>query len=129
RNKYRFGEDIDFGLRLARSGLKLLRKKEVMAIHNTIDYRDSNRLWKMIANRSELYGRSMLYRDHMFNKHIYPIIFRNDYSMLILSLVFIFSVILSNACFLMIYLVVVIIRSLKLSANNLDRLFSYIGYY
>lgn len=82
--KYKRCQDIDLGLRLSKIGFQLLRKKNVFVNHHTIHYQDRSRLWKMLFDGSLLYGTSVLYRDHFFNKHIYPRIFRNSYSLLLL---------------------------------------------
>ncbi len=75
KNKYRRSQDIDFGLRLAIKGIFLHRKKELLAYHHTIYYRDSKRMWNMLFCGDQLY-RSILYRDHIFNKHIYKLLLR-----------------------------------------------------
>lgn len=124
RNKYKRSQDIDLGLRLAQNGIKLLRKKDVMAKHHTISYRDEKRLWEMFFNRSELYGKSLLYRDHIFNKHIYPIVLRSDYTMLALcfSLLFYFFIYKGGLLFLLIYLLPLSIRSVFAARKKIIRI-------
>lgn len=118
REVYKRSQDIDLGLRLAKRGMKLLRKKELMAIHHTVSYRDKDRMWKMLLNtNAELYGKSLLYRNHIFNKYIYSIIIRNDYSLVFL----IFSIIISiylNPFFLFLYFFVIFIRAIKSSKQD-----------
>jgi len=82
--KYKRGEDIDLGLRLSKIGVKLLRKKDLFVNHHTIHYQDKSRFWKMLFDGSLHYGTSVLYRDHFFNKHIYPRILRNSYTLILL---------------------------------------------
>ena len=84
KTKYKYGEDSDLGLRLAKKGTLLLRKKELFVKHHTIHYQNKARMWKMLFDGSFLYGTSVLYRDHIFNKHIFKIIMRKDYSFIIL---------------------------------------------
>jgi len=108
--KYRRSQDLDLGLRLAKKGTKLLRKKELMVKHNTIDYKNSQRMWKMLFDGSLLFQTSVLYRDHVFNKYIYKKIIRKDYSLLflIISILFMFVYIYS----IFIYLLIIIIRNI-----------------
>lgn len=82
--KYRRCQDIDMGLRLAHIGAFLLRKKVLFGNHHTIHYQNNSRMWKMLFDGSLIYGTSILYRDHIFNKHIYPIIIRKSYTLLLL---------------------------------------------
>ncbi|SMO85754.1 Glycosyltransferase, GT2 family [Saccharicrinis carchari] len=70
RNKYKKGQDLDLGYRLAKKGIPLLRKKERMANHHTIDYKDKKRLWRSIFDGSQVYPRVVLYRDNIFNKYV-----------------------------------------------------------
>jgi len=128
KNKHKMGEDMDFGLRLAKKGVKLLRKKEIMAIHHTISYRDNKRMWYMLFNKAELYAKSMLYRDHLFNKNIYPIIARNDYSLIILLISIILSFFISPL-FILFYCLIATLRSVKASNYKLRRFLSFLAYF
>jgi glycosyltransferase involved in cell wall biosynthesis len=84
RTKYRQGEDLDFGLRLSKEGYRLLRKKELMAKHHTIDYMDNRRLWRDLLKGNIMYSRGMLYRDHILNKFIFKRIIKSDGSSIML---------------------------------------------
>ena len=84
KTKYRRSQDVDLALRLAKNNTKLLRKKSLMVNHHTIHYQNKNRMWNMLFNGSSLFQTSVLYRDHVFNEYIYPVIFRNSYTLLIL---------------------------------------------
>jgi glycosyltransferase involved in cell wall biosynthesis len=81
---FKKSQDIDLGLRLAKNGTFLHRKKEIAAKHNTIAYLDKNRMWRDLFSFNHLYGRSLLYRRHLFNKHMYYRLIRNDYTLLLL---------------------------------------------
>lgn len=120
REKYKRSQDLDFGLRLAEKGIKLIRKQDVMAVHNTINKRDGQSIWKFLLSGADLYGRSMLYRDHVFNHHIYGIIIRQDYSFLILLLSCIISVIFSFPSVLYIYLITIAGRSVLSSKGTVN---------
>lgn len=112
-NKFKKSQDVDLGLRLAQKGIFLLRKKEVAAIHHTVDYLDKERMWKDFFNWHHLYAKSFLYRNHIFNIHVYKRILTNDYTALLLFLsllvIFIFNK-LATIVFLF-YFIVVLVRS------------------
>ena len=59
------GEDLDLGLRLARRGKMLLRKKELLALHHTRHYKSKSRMWKDLIAGKTLYARGLLYRKHL----------------------------------------------------------------
>lgn len=126
KTKYRRSQDIDLGLRLAKKGTKLLRKKELMVKHHTIAYQNNERMWKMLFDGSLIFQTSVLYRDHVFNKYIYKKIIRNDYSLLLL-IISIFLIFV-NIYSIFIYLLITIIRNIlrknvKGNSSFLSRLF------
>lgn len=127
-NKYKRSQDIDLALRLSKKGVKILRKKELIAKHNTIHYMNKKRMWKMLFNKNQLYGRSLLYREHLSNKFIYPLIIKQDFSAIILVISFIFSLILNSFYLLSIYLLAIIYRSIK-NTNKQNNFFELIAYY
>lgn len=112
KSNYKRSQDIDLGLRLASKNIFLFRKKEFAAKHHTIAYKDKERMWKDLFKMHHLYGRSFLYRNHIFNKKIYKRIIRNDYSLLILIIsifLFVFSKEL-GIIFIIVYFSVILIR-------------------
>lgn len=111
RNVFKKSQDIDLGLRLAKNGTLLLRKKEIAAFHHTIAYRDRNRIWKELLNGKHLYGRSLLYRMHILNPNMYKRLVRNDYSLLVLILVLMIWAITGIEYVLLLYPLIVIFRS------------------
>ncbi|WP_339627073.1 glycosyltransferase [uncultured Winogradskyella sp.] len=129
RNKYRRCQDIDLGLRLAKNDTKLLRKKELMVNHHTIDYQNKNRMWKMLFDGSLLFMTSVLYRDHIFNSNIYPIILRNSYTLLILIITLLSLPI--SFLFLFFHPIILFARVLmqNRSANITDMLRRFIYFY
>ena len=102
KTKFKRAEDLDLGLRLAQSGILLLRKKDLFVTHHTIDYQNASRMWKMLFNGSFLYSTSLLYREHIFNKYIYKNILRKDYSLvfLLFSVLFSFFTLIPLAAYL-----------------------------
>ncbi len=86
RTKYRRSQDIDLGLRLAKRGVLLLRKREMFVTHHTVSYLDKRRAWKMLFDGSLLYQTSVIIRDHLFNRYMYRRLFRTSYTLIVLSL-------------------------------------------
>ena len=94
RTKYKRSQDLDFGLRLAQKGILLLRKKDILAYHNTLE-RKKTKIWGRLLDKSYLYNKSILYRDHIFNKHVYKLAIRNDYTLLSLIILLFLSLLFS----------------------------------
>lgn len=103
KSKYRRSQDLDFGLRMSRAGYKLLRKKELMALHHTVDYKNKYRMWKDLFKGNTLYARGVLYRDHLFNKYVYKRIIFSDGSTVLLLVLSILSIILNKPLLVLIY--------------------------
>ncbi len=108
KTKYRRTQDYDLGLRLAKQGILLLRKKELFVKHHTIHYENAARMWRMLFDGSLLYQTSVLYRDHIANKYIYKIILRENYTLLILIMSLILSFV--SPLFLLLHPFSVLIR-------------------
>ena len=117
---FKISEDIDIGLRLAKKNIFLLRKKDIGVVHHTIDYLDKKRMWRDFLNMDHLYGRSLLYRTHLFNKHMYHRWIRFDYTLLFLILSIILILVLPEigVVFISIYFILLIIRG-KLSPRRI----------
>jgi len=107
--KFRRSQDIDFGLRMSRTGKKLLRKKDIIAYHHTVFYHSKKRLWKDLFNNNQLFQKSVLFRDHIFNQHIYLFILREITLMsLVLSLYLTIS--RGNVLFLFVFLMMIVVK-------------------
>ena len=117
---FKISEDIDIGLRLAKKNIFLLRKKDIGVIHHTIDYFDKKRMWRDFLNMDHLYGRSLLYRTHLFNRHMYHRWIRFDYTLLLLILTIILILLFPDLWifFASIYFIALIIRG-KLSPRKI----------
>ena len=107
---FKKSQDIDLGLRLAKRNIFLLRKKETAAKHHTISYLDNNRMWKDLFSFNHLYGRSLLYRRHIFNKQIYSRLLRNDYTLLLLVGVSLLVVFMHSVIIFLLYFLAVLYR-------------------
>lgn len=133
--RFKRSQDIDLGLRLAKKNIFLLRKKEIAANHHTISYQNNKRMWKDLFNGNDLYARSLLYRKHFLNKHMYPRLLRNDYSLICL-IVFLFTLLFKvkfAIITLSFFLIVLFLRSrfnpLKFLFFLLRDIFVFIGFF
>ncbi|MCU4173845.1 glycosyltransferase family 2 protein [Carboxylicivirga sp. N1Y90] len=87
RPMFKKGQDLDFGYRLAKAGHLLLRKSRTMALHHTVDYKDSHRIWLSLINGANVYPRALLYRKHLNNAYVMKRLLSSDPTLLILLLV------------------------------------------
>lgn len=117
REKYRRSQDLDFGFRLAKKGKLILRKKELAVRHNTISYFDKNRMSRMLLKNDFGY-RGMLYRDHLFNPYIYKMLIRTDYTLILLIISSLLSIVFGNIFLMFIYLFIVMIRALIQTSSD-----------
>jgi glycosyltransferase involved in cell wall biosynthesis len=117
KEKYRRSQDLDFGLRLSKRGIYILRKKELAIKHNTISYFEKKRMIKIISNNDFGY-RAMLYRDHIFNKNIYKMLFRADYSLLFLIFCLFICIFFKSYLILLLYIVLISIRAFFQSKSD-----------
>ena len=106
---FKKSQDVDLGLRLAKKSIFLLRKKEIAAIHHTIAYLDKNRTWKELSKH--LYGRSLLYRNHLFNRYAFKRFIRNEYSLYVSIICVLISLATGFYYFILFYFFVVLIRN------------------
>lgn len=119
KNKFRRSQDIDFGLRMTKKGYKLLRKKDIIAFHNTVFYHSKKRLWKDLFNGNQMYQKSVLYRDHILNPNVYGFILR-ELTLLTLILAIILISITGNAWFALIFFVSILIKVLYKRKSLVD---------
>lgn len=115
RTKYKTGENADLGLRLIKKGFPITRLPETIANHYTIPYLSKSRIWKMIWDKSVFYSRCILYRDHIFNKHMYKFLWKNDKTFICLASFIGISLLLPGILLYLgiAYLLLVGIRSFK----------------
>jgi glycosyltransferase involved in cell wall biosynthesis len=119
--KYRRCQDLDFGLRMSNKGYPILRKSEIIAFHHTISYYQENRLWSDLFNGNQFYQKSVLYRDHIFNSKIYPILFREI--TLFFLIFFLFISIIFNLLFIFPYFFILIIKAIYKHKNGVSKSF------
>lgn len=122
KNKYRRSQDLDLGLRLAKKGIQLCLKNEIAANHHTVSYKDKSRSWETIFKGDQYYGRSVLYRDHLFNgnKYILRLIIRRDYTLILLILSLMNYLIFNEITFFIPYFILLIIRSVNSYKSGLE---------
>jgi glycosyltransferase involved in cell wall biosynthesis len=115
KTKYKTGENADLGLRLIKIGFPIIRIPEIITKHHTVPYLSKSRIWKMTWDKSKYYSRCVLYRDHIFNKHMYPFLWKNDKTFILLSFIIVASFIFTSftLLFITVYLVLIGIRSCK----------------
>ncbi len=111
KNKYRRYQDGDFGRRLSRKGIFLIRKKEVIANHYTRSYLKNDLIYKLLLNKHWLY-KGMLFREHLFNKLTYQSFLRNESTLVVLLLLSGIGVVINNYWILLLYFVAVLGRIL-----------------
>lgn len=128
-NKYKRSQDFDLGLRLAKKGIKLLRKKELMGIHHMISYFNKKRMWGNLFKGFNLYGRSLLYREHFFNKAVFSLVRRQDYSLIMMIILGVILILKSSIYPLAIYVLVILMKSIKNSDKNQRNMFHLFFYY
>jgi len=133
KTKFKTGEDVDLSLRLAKKGMKVLRFPDIICKHHTIPHFDENRMWQNLLNLNLFYYKSVLWRDHFFNKYFYKSFIRSDYTM-ILSLITVFICFISGKFMLLtlilpFYVIRAILNSKDASKNKLSYFFSRLAFH
>jgi len=128
--KFKTGEDLDLGLRLAKKGIPLLRKPQVLANHHTISYKDNSRMWKMLFKGLTTYSRSVLYRQHLLNKYIYVRILKSDMSSILMVLCVILAIFYSKVIILLPYVCFLLLGAYikKMNRNIIRLLLFFVPY-
>ncbi len=110
--KYKYSEDIDLALRIAKKFKTLhLRKKEVMNFHYTIPYKLHG--YRRIFSKAYLYSKSLIYREHLFNVYLYRRLLLHDSTLIVLLLSIVCTIIFGSIYIFLIYVLWLIIRSVK----------------
>ncbi len=126
RNYLRAGEDGDLGLRLAKRGTLLLRKKELLVHHHMISYLSNKRKWKMLTSGLILYSKCCLYRNNILNIYCWKRMIRHDYSMLILFFSIIFIYVAGSIYPLAIFLLSLIPKTFRRRNDYLSNFMYYL---
>jgi glycosyltransferase involved in cell wall biosynthesis len=123
---FKRSQDIDLALRLAKQRKLLLRKKELLAHHHMISYLDKNRKWEMFFSGADLYGRSYLYRRNAFNKYCLKRMIRNDYSVLVLLLSIVSSILIYSILPFLMFLLILLPKTIRVKENYFSNYFYFI---
>jgi len=108
-------QDYDFGLRLAKKGIFLLRKSQVIVKHYTISYHSTVRIFYFIRTLYFIYS-GLLIRKHITNKYFFKILIRkfNSPILLLLSIIF-----MSYSVYaILVYFLITFLRILKQNEKN-----------
>jgi glycosyltransferase involved in cell wall biosynthesis len=127
--KFTAGEDYDLGLRLMEKGYKFHRKPEVITNHYTVPILNESRIWKAMWSRYTFYPRCVLLRDHLFNRQMYVLLWRNDkpFILFVAALIALLIYPLAGLTLFAAYLVVVILRVIQ--QKKYLPFFQMLGYY
>jgi glycosyltransferase involved in cell wall biosynthesis len=82
-NQFKYGEDLDFGLRLAKKKVLQLRRPYDIIIHHTMSYDDASCKWSTIKSWHAAYSRGLLYRRNLLNFYTFKRISKSDPSIII----------------------------------------------
>ncbi len=121
-NRFRKGQDVDLALMLAKENILLYRKKEILVHHHMIPYLDRRRKWEMLLSGMNMYGRSLLYRKHGFEKNNIKLIVSREYSLIAFLLSIFLSLVLGQVLALLAYVSVIAYRAYKGKGALLDNI-------
>jgi glycosyltransferase involved in cell wall biosynthesis len=129
KNFFKIGQDIDLGLRARKKGYQIIRKKNIISKHNTIHYQSKERMWKDLLRGNEFYDRSLMLRQHLFNKFYYKRFIRNDYTFALFVSILLLIILFKNTILILIYLLIQSLKTLIKHKQESTRLFEFIFYY
>lgn len=124
RSYLKRSQDLDLGLRLAKKGKMLKRKKDLIVNHHTVSYFEQRRIKDFFFNGNYLYV-GVLDRLHLFNPYFWAFFLRKDYSMIFL-LLGICCVFFYGGLSLVPYLILIFLR---VCFQRQKEHFSFIKYY
>jgi glycosyltransferase involved in cell wall biosynthesis len=108
-------QDLDFGLRMSKSGLPVLKDNHYWIIHHTISYYDKKRLSYFYKSKA-LLSPGILMRRHIFNMTYLKLFRRNVFYALILlaSIVILFIHPLLSLLLFVVYIFIQLLRTMFL---------------
>ncbi len=121
-------QDFEFGLRCFKAGYEFKRINKQLVLHHTISYLDQNRNLEFFKKGFYMYGRSMLYREHIFhsfNINCLKLAIKQD-SSLILLFFSVLSIPILKYFAPLIYFIPLLIRVFKNSKSGPLFYFSYL---
>jgi len=121
RTIFRRSQDLDFGLRISSKGIKLLRKKENIANHYTINYESNERFCTDLINGNFLYG-GLLYKYNIFNKYVYQEYIKKEITIGVFIFVIILITVFQKSIILLsLYIFALIAKIIYKKQNNIAR--------
>lgn len=116
--KYKINEDYDISIRFKTNNLTISRLPILLAKHHTIDYKDEKRMWILLSQGNDSYS-AVLLRNNFFNIKIILHIFRRFYTVFLLSISLITTLIHPNISTIL-FLLYGIILSFKIVMNTIN---------
>lgn len=112
KTEFERNEDPDLTIRLSNYNIKTIRRPLLAALHHTVDYRNDQKMWKILFKGHIAKYRAVLARNHKNNIKVQLRVVRSNYTSLLLfiaimSLIF-YNVFSITVFFL--YLLVVVLR-------------------
>ena len=117
RTNFRRSQDLDFGLRISSNGTKLLRKKQLICKHHTINYESDERFWKDLVNGNFLY-QGLLYKSNILNKGIYKSFLVKEVTLFVFLFVLVLIIIFKKSIVLLSFYVIVLIAKILYKKQN-----------
>ncbi len=112
-------EDYDFFLNGRNKGYALIRINKTIAEHYILPYENPLRQWKDLFNGRQLLKRAFLWRKNIFNKYMYYLFFRQEYSLLALVVSLILVLATHSLELLLVYLGVIVLRGILKSLHSI----------
>ncbi|PXX88888.1 hypothetical protein DIT71_17020 [Marinobacter vulgaris] len=116
RNTFRRNQDLDLGLRLAKSGVKMLRIGKVIAAHHTVSYVSNDRFSKDLMSGNFLYP-GVLIRKNFFNKYAHRHLYKSYCSSMFLLASLFQSLMYNSIYFIALYMTFWSIKKLYSEGN------------
>ena len=114
-SKLKTGEEAEMGIRMKSGGYGISRINYPMVKHYTVSYMHPSRIWKRIWDKSIFCSKAVTYRKHWNNRHMWPLVWKNDKTTVLLFVSIIVALLpigVGLYAFLP-YLVLVLIRGFK----------------
>lgn len=123
-NNLRRSEDFDFSIKMAKCGFIQKRLKENIAYHNTVDYRDSSRIWKMLFSGDYAYLYGPIFRRYISYPKFWKVLFKKSWSTIMLIILILLTILYSNISFLYVYIVCIVVDIIRVQVkqNNVSML-------
>jgi len=124
RTEFKRSQDLDLGLRISKTGIKLLRKKEILVKHHTVSYHNSKRFVSDIVSGVYLY-KGLLYKKNIFNKYLYKNFIFKEITILALLVSFLLSITISGF-FLLFFPFMIVLKTIYRRRMSMSFVFQLI---